>query len=246
MIYQFDSRVRYSEVDMDKKLTLPSILNYFQDCSSFHSEYLGVGIDYLKDRQCAWVLSAWQIVLGNVPVFGQKVTVQTWPYAFKGFLGFRNFCLRDEQGEKLAWANSIWTYVDLKTGHPARVSKREAEVYVSEERLEMDYAPRKISIPAEKVQKESFPVVRHYLDTNHHVNNGQYVQMAMEFLPENFQIGQMRAEYKKAALLGDVIVPYVAQTDEVCTVLLCGEGETTYAVVEFTKKKGNSEGAEQL
>ena len=110
----------------------------------------------------------------------------------------------------------------------------------------MDYAPRKISIPAEKAQKESFPVVRHYLDTNHHVNNGQYVQMAMEFLPENFQIGQMRAEYKKAALLGDVIVPYVAQTDEVCTVLLCGEGETTYAVVEFTKKKGNGEGTEQL
>ena len=110
MIYQFDSRVRYSEVDENRRITLLSILNYFQDCSSFHSEKIGVGIDYLNKRQCAWVLSSWQIVLGELPVFGQEITVQTWPYSFKGFLGVRNFCSRDEKGEKLAWANTLWTY----------------------------------------------------------------------------------------------------------------------------------------
>ena len=30
MIYQFDSRVRYSEVDENRRITLLSILNYFQ------------------------------------------------------------------------------------------------------------------------------------------------------------------------------------------------------------------------
>ena len=45
---------------------------------------------------------------------------------FKGFLGERNFCIRDEKGEKLAWANTLWTYVDLKTGHPTRVPERGA------------------------------------------------------------------------------------------------------------------------
>lgn len=236
MIYQFGSRVRYSEVDMEKKLTLSSILNYFQDCSSFHSESLGVGIDYLKDRQCAWVLSAWQIVLGEIPVFGQKITVQTWPYAFKGFMGYRNFCMRDERGEKLAWANSIWTYIDLNTGHPVRISKREEEAYVCHERLDMDYASRKISVPKERVQKESFPVVRHYLDTNNHVNNGQYVQMALEYLPEDFQITQMRAEYKKAALLRDAMVPYLSRGTGSCTVVLCDDSEKPYAIIEFTGK----------
>lgn len=236
MIYQFDSRVRYSEVDIDRRMTLPSILNYFQDCSSFHSEEVGVGIEFLKDRQCAWVLSAWQIVIGERPVFGQKITVQTWPYNFKGFLGYRNFCMCDERGDKLAWANSLWTYVDLKTGHPTRVSQKEEEVYLLHDKLDMEYAPRKIAIPGESVEKESFAVVRHFLDTNNHVNNGQYVQMAMEFLPEDFQIRQMRAEYKKAALLGDVIVPYVCQADTVFTVLLCDCGKKPYAVIEFERK----------
>ena len=154
MIYQFDSRVRYSEVDENRRITLLSILNYFQDCSSFHSEKIGFGIDYLKEKQCAWVLSSWQIVLGELPVFGQEITVQTWPYSFKGFLGERNFCIRDEKGEKLAWANTLWTYVDLKTGHPTRVPKEEQEAYVLHEKLDMDYAPRKIALPEEMEKKK--------------------------------------------------------------------------------------------
>ena len=164
MIYQFDSRVRYSEVDENRRITLLSILNYFQDCSSFHSEKIGVGIDYLNKRQCAWVLSSWQIVLGELPVFGQEITVQTWPYSFKGFLGERNFCIRDEKGEKLAWANTLWTYVDLKTGHPTRVPKEEQEAYVLHEKLDMDYAPRKIALPEKMEKKESFLIVKHHID----------------------------------------------------------------------------------
>ena len=52
-MYSFDSRVRYSEVDDQGKLTFTSMIDYFQDCSSFHSEDVGVGIDYLKEAHIA-------------------------------------------------------------------------------------------------------------------------------------------------------------------------------------------------
>ena len=233
MIYQFDSRVRYSEVDENRRITLLSILNYFQDCSSFHSEKIGFGIDYLKEKQCAWVLSSWQIVLGELPVFGQEITVQTWPYSFKGFLGERNFCIRDEKGEKLAWANTLWTYVDLKTGHPTRVPKEEQEAYVLHEKLDMDYAPRKILLPEETQPQESFTVQKHHLDTHHHVNNCQYIRMGADYLPEGFEIRQMRAEYKKQALLGDVFYPAVKLEMRKVTVALSTENGEPYAIVEF-------------
>ena len=55
MKYSFDSRVRYSEIGEDKKLTLNSIINYFQDCSTFHSEAAGVGMDFLADKHQVWV-----------------------------------------------------------------------------------------------------------------------------------------------------------------------------------------------
>ena len=34
-MYSFDSRVRYSEVDEDRKLSLTGVINYMQDCSTF-------------------------------------------------------------------------------------------------------------------------------------------------------------------------------------------------------------------
>ena len=37
-MYEFNSRVRYSEIDHHGTLTLPALINYFQDCSSFQSE----------------------------------------------------------------------------------------------------------------------------------------------------------------------------------------------------------------
>ena len=50
-MYRFESRVRFSEIDHTEMMTLPALVNYFQDCSTFQSEDLGVGIDYLKEKK---------------------------------------------------------------------------------------------------------------------------------------------------------------------------------------------------
>lgn len=233
MVYEFESRVRYSEVDERQDLTLHGIINYFQDCSTFQSEELGLGIGYLAERHRAWLLSSWQIVIDKVPVFGEKIRVQTWAYGFKAFCGDRNFCILDEAGNKIVRANSLWIFMDTETGRPVKPDKEQLEGYPLGERLEMDYAPRKIALPEEMEQRESFSVLRHQLDTNHHVNNGQYVQMAREFLPEGFRVRQMRAEYKKAAVLYDPVVPRVHREAGRCTVALCDSDGRPYAVVEF-------------
>lgn len=49
-MYTFDSRIRYSETDSEGKLTMASLLNYFQDCSTFHSEDVQLGVDYFKEQ----------------------------------------------------------------------------------------------------------------------------------------------------------------------------------------------------
>ena len=201
MKYSFESYVRYSEIGEDRNLTLNSVINYFQDCSTFQSEHTGVGIEYLQEKNRVWVLSSWQIVVDRYPKLCEKIKITTWPYAFKRFLGSRNFTMEDESGATVAYANSLWTYGDW---YP---------------------------------EYESFPVRPHHLDTNHHVNNGEYVAMAEEFVPAGFCVHQMRAEYKGQAVLGDIIVPKVKQEQGVCTVALCSENGEPYAVVELKEKK---------
>ena len=100
-MYSFDSRVRYSEVDEDRKLSLTGVINYMQDCSTFQSEDLNMGIDYLAEKHRAWLLSSWQIVVDRYPKLGERIVVSTWPYDFKGIYGYRNFTIQDPTGFSL-------------------------------------------------------------------------------------------------------------------------------------------------
>lgn len=103
-----------------------------------------------------------------------------------------------------------------------------------EPKLDMEYLPRKISIPKEGDARTPFEITRHHLDTNHHVNNGQYVYIALEYPEEDFEIRRLRAEYKKQAYLGDMFYPVVYKQEGACIVSLNDEKGEPYAVVELT------------
>lgn len=88
MIYSFDGRVRYSETGENGLLTLPGILNYFQDCSTFQSEEVGLGLKVLKEWKRFWVLSAWQVIVERYPALGEQIRTSTWAYGFRGLWVF--------------------------------------------------------------------------------------------------------------------------------------------------------------
>ena len=112
-------------------------------------------------------------------------------------------------------------------------NQKDVERYELTPCIEADWAPRKIAVPEGGCDMESIQVKKHHLDTNQHVNNGQYVKMAEEFLPEGFETMQLRAEYKKQAYLGDVLIPYVVKCDNAIIVSLKGEDGSVYVNVEF-------------
>ena len=81
---------------------------------------------------------------------GCKVSVSTWPYKFDAAFGYRNFMLQDENGRRLAVANSQWILVDMENGHVVRITPKIAAHYPMEEKADMSYAPRKIAFREEK------------------------------------------------------------------------------------------------
>ena len=236
-MFCFDSVVRYSEMDANNRMTLSALLDLLQDSCIFQSEHIGIGVEFLKKKRRTWALSFWQAVIKRYPLMGERIFVYTWPYRFKNFLGYRNFKVEDEQGRLIAYANSIWTFLDTYSGHPARVPKEIQECYVFEEPYKMDCASRKIEYPAEMEPKEPIRVGRFHIDTNRHVNNSRYVQMAEEFLPENFVAQELRAEYKKAAVLSDMIYPKVQVDGRKITVALEDSKGSAYAVIEFLEEE---------
>ena len=235
-MYTFDSRVRYSEVGVDGNLTIESLIDYFQDCSTFHSEDIGLGVDYLNEVHMVWMLSSWQICVNRYPHLCERILIGTAPYEFKGFMGYRNFEMKTIEGEVLAYANSIWTLMNIQKMIPAKPNERILNGYALEEKYPMEYAPRKIAMPDGGKAAEPYTVKQHHLDTNNHVNNGQYVRMAMDCIPKNFCIRQLRVEYKSQAKLGDMICPVVAESEErkIYTVSLNKEDGKPYSIIEMT------------
>lgn len=234
-MYIFESTVRYSEASSDGRISAGAIVDYFQDCSTFQSESLGVGIEHLRKKKIAWVLSSWQIVIEKYPIVGERIRVGTKAYDFKGLYGYRNFCIMDDKDNMPVKANSLWVFIDTETGMPMRVPEAEAVPYGKEEKLDMKYADRKIKIEGEGEKKEEFPVRKYHIDTNGHMNNAQYIKLAKEYIEEDFEIKMIRAEYKIAAKYGNKIYPVVYSKEDRLTVSLNNEKGKPYAIIEFTK-----------
>lgn len=233
MIYTFDSRVRFSETDHRGIMTLTALINYLQDCSTFQSEDIGVGMSVLRERNKAWLLSYWQVAIERFPRFGEKIKIGTLATGFKGFLGNRNFFIDDEDGKRVVSANSIWTFFDTQKVRPAKPGDEDIAPYGVEDPLEMDYEGRKIRLPETTKALPSFPVRRAHIDTNEHVNNCQYIQMAVDLLPEDFPIHKLRVDYKRSAVMGDTIFPEISEEEERTVVELCDGTGTPYVVVEL-------------
>ena len=245
-MYIFNSRVRYSETDEKGCLSVPGIINYMQDCSTFQSEDARVGISYLDENHKAWLLSSWQIVIDRCPGLGEHLTVGTWPCAFKGIYGYRAFTIKDGMGRDCVRAHSVWFLYDTEKNMPIRVCPEDTAPYGCEEPPpSMPPAPRKLLQPERYVQGLPIVAAGHHMDTNHHVNNAQYVAMAKESIPEGLEIKEIRADYKKAAVLGSVLIPRVSQgPDQEWTVTLADEDGEAYAIVWLRTRELLSEGAE--
>lgn len=232
-MYTFESRVRYSETDASGRLTPEKLIDYFQDCSTFQSEEKGIGVKAMRERGLAWIIVYWRVEILRMPCLGECVRVGTFPYEMKGGIALRNFLLETADGERLAVANSVWTLVESKSMRPVRIPEDVLECYHLGERLSMEYDSRKIRIPDLPASVGAEVTVREYhLDSNQHMNNGQYVRIAAGYLPAGKKIRTLRIEYRKQAVLGDRITPVLYEmAGNVCISLNAEDGKP-YAVLE--------------
>ena len=235
-MYQLNSKVRYSEADSNEQLTCAALLNYFQDSSTLHSENLGASGRSLYENKMAWILSFWQICIDDMPKLSEDIVVSTWPYDTKGLFGMRNFCMDTADGRRLASANSIWVLINTENGRPIKIPAEVGALYPDEPKLDMNYCERKIAVPSEYEAKEPVRVASYFIDTNHHMNNGKYVMVAEEYLPDDFKVREIRVEYKKAAVLNDMLYPRVTVAGNEVTVVLADEKGNTYATVLFMQE----------
>ena len=233
-MYSLNYKVTTSTCDSEGKLKLYSALQMMQDCSEMWIDSEPQVKDYFARENMAQLLASRQVEIVRVPDFKEELTVTTSVYGMKPMFGFRNTFIYDAEGKPCYRTWSMGAFVDKANGKLKRVDDTVAGSLLIEPQLEMNYKDRRIILPkTEGEVLEPVKVMRADIDYNKHLNNANYVRMAMELLPEDFEIKGLRVEYRVAAKLGDMLVPTIYKHDGVIIVSL-SIGEDVSAIIEFS------------
>ena len=232
-MYSLNYKVTTSTCDSDGKLKLYSALQMMQDCSEMWIDSEQGVKDYFEKENMAQLLASRQVEVIRRPSFKEELTVTTSVYGMKSMFGFRNTFIYDAKGLPCYRTWSMGAFVDKSTGKLKKVNDQTISTMLLEPKLDMNYKDRRIILPKEGgTVLAPVAVQRADIDYNKHVNNANYIRMAMELLPEGFEVKGLRVEYRVPAKLNDQLVPTVYQQDELFIVAL-NIGNDVSTIIEF-------------
>ncbi|MGC9383972.1 MAG: acyl-[acyl-carrier-protein] thioesterase [Kosmotogaceae bacterium] len=197
-------RVRYHEIDKNWKLTLKSILNYFNDVVTLENKNNPQRRKYLQANDLNWLLLKWHIKLnGKQPIFGDTITARTWPHAMDRYYAYRKFDL-SFNNETIVKANSLWLLIDSKKKKPLRINNELTNFYqLSGKEKPISFASDNIN-KSNKYSHKEFIALDSDIDTNQHVNNVVYIRWILDSLPKvtyrDYSLNEITISYKKEVL----------------------------------------------
>ena len=233
-MYSLKYKVTTSTCDSEGRLKLYSALQMMQDCSEMWIDSEPGVKEYFASQNMAQLLASRQVEIIRVPEYKEELTVTTSVYGMKPMFGFRNTFIYDAEGKPCYKTWSMGAFVDKANGKLKRVDDATIKSMNLEPQLDMNYGDRRIILPREGGEvQEPYKVLRADIDYNKHMNNANYVRLAIELLPDCLEVKGLRVEYRVAAKLGDVLSPVVYHAEGKFIVALTVEDEVS-AIIEFT------------
>lgn len=211
---------KYSDVDLNKKIFISSIINYFQDLFVHVSlaEETGKGIEYMNDKNLTWIIYRWKLKIYKYVDCKEKCRVTMTPTAYKKSYMNVKFSMYDKNNEKLAEAFSLWILLDMKEKRPYRSDSEDENIRktfnLSSDENKVDTMKsvdvlRKLETIDYMYNDKKFNVSYSDIDTNKHANNSKYISWIIEpisqYLIEGYEINEIKISYIKPAMYGDIV-----------------------------------------
>jgi len=227
--------------DFDKyNCILPSaVLDLFQDAAGQHAEEIGVGFADMIKRSYLWVLTRVKFKIISAPKRYQTVTVKTWPLEPNRLNYRREYCIEDENGNKLIIGSSEWVVIHSEKRR--FISVPDLYNFSDGFHNEVMFEEKLSKISDFESSDVSYTINAGFceLDLNNHVNNTKYANFVFNAinptekeLLESFQI-----DYRKEVVQGTQLDIYYSKNNN--NILAKGQntnGDTMFACkIEFKK-----------
>ncbi len=234
-MYTYETRVTTSCTDWTGTQTLLSTVTLMQDCSMLWMDDMPKMRAWLDEQDAAMMVASREVFVHRRPAYGEKLTVKTWIYDVRGPLGYRNTCIFDEDGKAVATCWAVGVFVRFADNKMLKVPQDIIDETVGGEKYPLEYGKRKIKLPdVQPVTLEPVMVQRSDIDFNGHMNNAQYVRVAYEYLPKDFEPTHLRIVHEGQAKLGQVIVPTLYEDENRRCYTLSSEDGKLFAIIEFS------------
>lgn len=173
--YREEMRILTKDCDLTGQWRPSAILEVMQEMAGIHAALIGVGRNVLIQQNIIWVLTRVEVVMDRYPCIGDTISVETFPMPVRRWFFPRYFIFRDEHGQEIGRAGSLWVLLDINT---RKMVKPDAAAALMPDNSDL-LAP--LGLPATVTEVsgtlESFTHTPTYtdLDINGHVNNTKYM-----------------------------------------------------------------------
>ncbi|GAB9260086.1 acyl-[acyl-carrier-protein] thioesterase [Ligilactobacillus animalis] len=184
-LYRMPHQIVYYETDPTGKLSLGKLVDLMMLASYAQGKDVGMPEEKLNAQGYGWVITQHLLSITRLPRRDEKVVIETKATAYNRYFCYRDFYLRDEQGELLAKMHTAFVLLDLETRKITRITSDVIAPFGPEpiRSIERSASPKRL----EEVMLAKDYRVRYFdIDSNHHVNNVHYIEWMLDVLDKDF------------------------------------------------------------
>lgn len=218
MIYSSNYKIGLEDIGVNNEVTNKALLKIMEDVSGLHSASVGYGLFEIETKKRVWMLMDWKMKVIKRPKYMDEIKAETWSRKVERIYAYRDFQIKDKDGNLIAVGTSRWIFVDIDRRRPVRLTPDITDLYESE------FDKRVFEEEIEDVKcedylfKKDYYIQRRDIDMNEHMHNLSYLDMAYEVLPEDIYkskvFDNVRIVYKKEIVYGEKVECYYSQEND--------------------------------
>lgn len=230
--------IGFRDVTPWRELTNTSLLGFLENNAGIHSNKVNNGMN----NKTTWILLAWKVKVIKRPKYSETVNVKTWSRSMDKIYAYRDYNIYNENNELVAIASSKWIYLDIESGKILKLSEDFANqyeqelVYAFENPEEAEF--NKLKEPETYNSFVEFKITRNMIDTNHHLHNIYYLDIAKEVIPEKYfienEFDNFEIMYKKEIKCGEIVKAfYTKEAEKHIVTIKSYDEKNLHAIISF-------------
>lgn len=212
--FEYSMKIPFDMSDVNGFIKIPQLILLSLQVSGMQSIELGMSDMYiLENYNLVWIITDYNMKIDRLPVFDEKITIETYAMSHNRLFCYRAFNIKDEEGNTIIEMVATFVLMDRDTRKVHPVMSELTDAFDSEFSKTMLRGPRFKEL--EGGVEQEYRVRFYDLDMNGHVNNSKYLDWVFEVMGADFLTQhvpkKVHLKYVKEVLAGGVITSQYEQ-----------------------------------